>query len=206
VRTYDYVRKEGPTHRKVGEVRLETQVKNLELMFRDAWRIEDGGTRLRWGMKADCDKTGLMRPLNVIASGSDSDELSTYRMRVMGSRAVIQDDRREQRAIDFPEGMVTDAALWRIVALLPREIGRRWGVGHVLELSELNLKKGGVIVCEGRSEVTLHGESVQLWRYTYRRDDLVAGEFWVDGERDALRMFRLDGRKLFVEREPANQP
>lgn len=199
-RTYKYmlIEPDGAVER-VGEVTMTTNVGSMTVTFRDAWSIESGGRTLGWRMKADCDKVGMMRPMRIVTSGSEADELALYRLQTIGNRAVITPIDGAQRTIDLPRDTATDAALYRIVGLLPRKADRQWRVGHLWELSELNLKRGGVITCTGRDTISLAGEDVTLWRYTYGHGDRIAAEFWVDADSPHLRQFKLDGRKAFVE-------
>lgn len=198
-RTFRYMRRDDAAVRQVGEVVLTTSVNDLVVTFRDAWSVQLDGRTIDWRMKADCDKVGLMRPMRIVTRGAEADELMTYRLQLRGNQAVIRPIPGEQRSQQMPPDTVTDAALYRIIPLLDRDPGKRWNIDHLWELSELNLKPGGTITCEGEETIPLHGEDHTLWRYAYRLDDRLVAEFWVDPDRPHLRQFVLDRRKLFVE-------
>jgi len=204
-RSYRYIRIEPERRRAIGTVALETELSGRKVTMRDAWSIESDGAMLSWRMKADWDRGGLMEPTKVVANGTETDELASYRMQVVAGLATIRDLEGARSEMELPEGVVTDAALLRIVTLLPRERGRRWRIDRLLELSELNLKRGGVLACVGPESVDMHGEPVQLWRFAYRSGDRLAAQFWVDPDGGALRRFMFDTRKLFVEADPTEK-
>ena len=103
------------------------------------------------------------------------------------------------RKIDFPADTLTDAAMFGIFTLLSRTEGATFSVGHVMEVSELNLKGSAVIAYRGLEQIALHGNPVNLHKFVYVRDGRTVAEAWVDSDH-VLRQIRMDGRKVLTEK------
>ena len=89
--------------------------------------------------------------------------------------------------------------MFRIFTLLARTDGAAFSVGHVMEVSELNLKGPAVIAYRGLEQITLHGNPINLHKFVYVRDGRTVAEAWVDSDH-VLRQIRMDGRKVLTEK------
>ena len=89
--------------------------------------------------------------------------------------------------------------MFRIFTLLPRTEGAAFSAGHVLEVSEVNLKGPALIDYHGLVQVTLHGNPIRLHKFAYVRDDRTVADAWVDSDH-VLRQLRIDGRKVLTEK------
>jgi hypothetical protein len=116
------------------------------------------------------------------------------------SDATVTSDGGQTRKIDFPADTLTDMAMFRIFALLPTIEGATFAVGHVMEVSELNLKGPAEIVYRGLEEIGMSGKMLKLHKFVYLRDDRTVAEAWVDSDH-ILRQLRLDGRKVLIEKQ-----
>jgi hypothetical protein len=104
----------------------------------------------------------------------------------------------KKRQVAVPAGTISDAALYRLVTLLPRRAGFVASYEHFLDASELNMKPGGTITCASATEnVDLGGKPVKTFRFDVTSGDSMFLSLWVD---DAGRLVQacLDGRKWLV--------
>lgn len=198
-RRYDLVGKTPGADAVAGTLTLETEVADDKVVLRDDWALTVGDERIVWNIKTFCRPDGTLSPRLVFSKGEGSDEITPYTLSVRDGEAAISVDGRMQ-TLDLPEHTVTDMALLRLMALLPREQGKAWRLAAVLELAELNLKPAASIRCVGTESQSISGEALDLWKYELVRDDRVITEVWVDGP-GQLRMARLNNGLLLLEQQ-----
>jgi hypothetical protein len=133
--------------------------------------------------------------------GEGDDEVGTFTVVVGDSNATVTTEDGQTRKIDFPADTLTDVAMFRIFTLLPTTEGATFSVGHVMEVSELNLKGPAVIAYRGLEEISLSGKTLKLHKFVYLRDDRTVAEAWIDSDH-ILRQIQLDGRKVLTEKQP----
>jgi len=150
-------------------------------------------------MKVICRRDGLLRPTTIYSAGEGDDEVGTFSVEVGDNDAVVTATGGRTRKIDCPADTLTDVAMFRIFTLLPRTRGATFSVGHVMEVSELNVKGPAVIAYRGPDTITLHGKSTRLYKFVYSRNGRTVEEAWVDSDH-ILRQIRIDGRKILTER------
>jgi hypothetical protein len=182
----------------VGEVTMRTEVEDERIVTHDTWSLQWRGKTLSADVKMGCARNSLLRPTVIRSAGEGDDELMTFTAEVGEDDAVVTDEDGAQKRIDFPSDTLADLAMFRIFTLLPREKNTIVRVGHVLEVTELNLKGPAVLLYAGKEEISLHGKQVPVHKFECKRDGRTVAEAWVDDE-GVLRRHRMDGRKIITE-------
>jgi len=182
----------------VGKIIMRTEVDGEKTVLHDTWALEWRGRKMSLDLQMECKATSLLRPTLIKSVGQGDDELVTFSAEVGEGDALVKYEDGKQREIDFPADTVTDIAMFRIFSLLPREEGTRIKLGHVLEVSELNLKGPAQILYVGKERIPLHDDEVELHKFVCKRDGRIIEEAWVD-DKGTLRRLRIDGRKIITE-------
>ncbi len=198
-RSFTYqVEREGE-RTSLGTVTMAVEVHDQAIKLTDTWDLTWHGKRVRLNLETTCRRNNLLRPTTIRSAGEGDDEVGTFTVVVGDSDATVTNDGGQTRKIDFPGDTLTDVAMFRIFTLLSTAEGAAFSVGHVMEVSELNLKGPAEIVYRGLEQITLHGKTLKLHKFVYLRDDRTVAEVWVDSDH-ILRRVRLDGRKVLTEK------
>jgi hypothetical protein len=197
-RSFTYqVEREGE-RMSLGTVTMAVEVHDQEFKLTDTWDLTWHGKKVRLNLEITCRRNNLLRPTTIRSAGEGDDEVGTFTVVVGDSDATVTSDGGQTRKIDFPADTLTDMAMFRIFTLLHTTEGAAFSVGHVMEVSELNLKGPAEIVYRGLEEITLPGDTVKLHKFVYLRDGRIVAEAWVDSDH-FLRQLRLDGQKVLTE-------
>ena len=197
-RLYSYQVKRGGNIQTLGTVSLTTKVLKDKIVFKDNWNLLWHGKTIKFGLEMQCHPDSLLRP-ETISSKGEGDEVASYSVTISNGKATVN-MKGKDRTIDFPADTLTDAAMFRIFTLLPRKKGFVAKVGHIMEVSELNLKKDGTIVYYGPETIQLNAKEVTLHKYIYKQGSRDVEEAWVD-DKGRLRRIRIDGRKILTEKQ-----
>jgi hypothetical protein len=181
----------------LGTVSMSTTVGEGGIELHDKWELNWRGERIWLDIRLQCEPGSLLRPTRISSKGK-GEEAGTFSVAVGENSAVVKDRDGREKTMDVPADTLTDAAMFRIFALLPREKGFTVRVGHTLEVSELNLKGAGTIVCEGRDPVLLHQKQEELHKFVFKQGTMVVEEAWVD-DKGVLRRVRINRRKILTE-------
>lgn len=183
---------------RLGTVAMNTQFKDQTVTLHDVWKLKWRGNDLSLDLKMNCHANNLLRPTKIASVGKGDDEVGSFTVSVNETSGVVEAEDGRVRRIDFPPDTLTDAALFRILTLLPRDEEKTYSIGHFMEISELNLKGPATIQYKGLDEIKLHGDLMSLHKFNYERDGRVSVEVWLD-DKDNLRQIRIDDRKLLIE-------
>ncbi|NQT20333.1 MAG: hypothetical protein HQ592_11555 [Planctomycetes bacterium] len=200
-REYTYQLERRGELRTLGKVIMETKVDGEKVILHDSWTMKWRGKEMGLDLQMECKANNLLRPTAIKSVGKGDDEFGNFSVQVGESDAVVALEDGSQRRIDFPADTLTDIAQFRLFSLLPRKEGPTIKLGHVMEVSELNLKGPAVIEYVGQEQITINQEEVQLHKFVYKRRSRTVEEAWVDDE-GALRRIRIDGRKILTEIPP----
>jgi hypothetical protein len=199
-RTFDYhIERDGKrTH--LGTVTMSTEVGQDKVVLHDVWMLTFRGKKISLDLTIECEPNSLLRAKKVTSVGTGDDEVGTFMLVINKNTGSVKNDNGRTRQIDFPSDTLTDVAQFRVFSMLPRRQGASFAIGHVMEVSELNLKGPATIRCVGPDEITLHGNPIELHKFVYEPNGRVIEEAWVDNE-GALRQVRIDRRKMLTEVE-----
>ena len=200
-REYTYQLDRGGQLHTLGKGTMKTKVDGEKIILHDTWTIQWRGKEMSLDLQMECKANSLLRPTLIKSVGKGDDEFVTFSVKVGEDDAVVTSDDGSQRLIDFPADTLTDVAQFRLFSLLPRKKGTTIKLGHVMEVSELNLKGPAVIEYVGQERITIHETEVELHKFVYKRGTRIVEEAWVDNE-GALRRIRIDGRKIITEVRP----
>jgi hypothetical protein len=197
-RRFSYVVDRNGERTALGTVTLRTGISGDRVDMHDSWALKWHGKDLSLDLKLACKAGGLLRPTSIRSVGKGDDEVATFTVDVGTEKAEVKMEDGRTREMKLPADTLTDCALLRVFTLLPQEKGKSYGVGHSLEVSELNLKGPAEITCDGPDEIKLRGQRVKSVKFVFRQQGRVVEEAWVDGD-GVLRQVRIDGRKVLVE-------
>lgn len=198
-RSFTYGAERNGERTALGTVTMAVEVHDQQVKLTDAWDLAWQGKKVRLNLETTCRRNSLLRPTAIRSVGEGDDEVGTFTVEVGDAAATVARDGGRTRKIDFPADTLTDVAMFRIFTLLPRTEGAAFSVGHVMEVSELNLKGPAVIAYRGQEQIALHGSPINLHKFVYLRDGRTVAEAWVDGDH-VLRQVRMDGRKVLTEK------
>jgi len=198
-REFVYHVERGGERTALGTVTMATELKDREVKLSDTWKLTWRGKKISLKLDMTCRRDGLLRPVKIRSAGEGDDEVATFSAEVGHTEATVTSEGGRTRKIELPADTLTDVAMFRIFTLLPRTAGAAFSVGHVMEISELNLKGAAAIAYRGPDEISLHGKPIELHKFEYTRGGRTVSEAWVDGDH-VLRQIRIDGRKVLVEK------
>ena len=194
---YLYQVERGGERTTLGIVTMSTEVGENRVKLKDNWELNWRGKKIKLILKMDCRRDGLLRPTMIQSNGEGDDEVGTFSAEVGPDKATVTAENGKTRKIEFPADTLTDVAMFRIFTLLPRSEGTVFAVGHVLEVSELNLKGPATIGYRGLDTITVDGKPLELHKFVYIREGRTVEEAWVDSDH-ILRQVRIDGRKILT--------
>ncbi len=197
-REFLYQVERGGEQTVLGTVTMRTDMRDDRVEIDDRWEVDWRDRKIKVELKLDCRRDNLLRPTSIQSKGEGDDEVGTFTVEVGKDKATVRADEGGTRTIDFPADTLTDVAMFRVFTLLPRAAGATVSVGHVMEVSELNLKGAATIAYQGLDEINLHGKPTKLHKFAYARDGRTVAEAWVDSDH-ILRQLRIDGRKVLTE-------
>jgi len=199
-REFRYELRQAGEVRALGRVTLATSIERGEITLRDRvditwdeaphWQEVVSHGALRRELRPSS-----LRVRGTAEGGGDAPEvladLDATSLRVTLGEAT--------RTEPLPPGTVGDAALWRLVTLLPRRPGFAVRLEHVLQTARLQRLPGATLFCTGSESVELEAGPVTAHRFDATRDGAVFLSAWVD---DAGRLVQacLDGRRWWVAR------
>jgi hypothetical protein len=198
-RSFVYQVERGGERAVLGVVTMGVKLAEQQVTLTDTWDLTWHGKKIRLNLETTCRRNGLLRPTKIRSAGQGDDEFGTFTVDIGESHATVTTEDGETRKIDFPADTLTDVSMFRLFTLLPRTEGAEFSVGHVMEVSELNLKGPAVIAYRGLEQITLHDKPIRLHKFAYARDGRTVAEAWVDSDH-ILRQLRIDGRKVLTEK------
>lgn len=200
-RTYRYQIDRNGEVQTLGTVQLTTHLNGDRVTFQDRWQLKVRGQDIRLDMTVETDDSPWMRPTRVVADGEGDDEVGRFTAQFKADHALLARADKPERKVDVPADTLTDAAMMRLFTMMPRKAGTAVRVGHVLELSEMNLKGEAIIAYTGKQNITIAGKDEALHRFTYTRGERTVLEAWVS-DKGALRRMKIDDRKIITDVGP----
>jgi len=197
-RNYIYQVDQNGKVETLGTVTLRTELNKGMVFIRDSMALSWKNKQIKWELEMGCREDSLLRPMHIKSTGEGDDEFKSFSATVKDGKAEVAYTDGKHAQIDVPPDTLTDFGMFRVLTIMPREPGSVVAVGHVLEVSELNLKGPATLTCLGKQKVTINGDEAELNCIVYERDGDRAMEAWVS-DNGVLRRIRLDGRKILTE-------
>ena len=157
-RNFLFYANRGGVNEPLGSINMRTNFKDDKVELHDIWKLKWRGKSVTLDLKIQCAADNLLRPTKIESVGSGDDEVGTFDIDVGEQRGVVHMEDGRTREIKFPADTLTDAALFRIFTLLPRQQGKQFQIASFMEVSELNLKGPAILRCDGLERITLHGD------------------------------------------------
>jgi hypothetical protein len=178
--------------RHVATHSFTTEVRDDEIIFRQYWlepSLKRGGAQVTY----HCRKDAFLS----LARMEVQRDARTYQVDVTDGQFDLE-FLGKTRSGAYPERTLTDAALMRLVTLLPREPGKRYSVGQRTFTPEINVLSGpgSVIECLGPDTITLAKQPHECTKYA-------CGEvlLWVRQADHRLLRYEVPGWKILVLHE-----
>jgi hypothetical protein len=169
-----------------------TQVKDDEILMRQYWiepSLKRGGAVITY----HCRKDALLS----LARMEVQRDAKTYAVDVTDGEFDLE-FMGKTRSGKFPANTVTDAALMRLVTLLPREPGKSYAFGHRTATPEINVLSGenAIIHCHGP-------ETYEQGDVAHACTKFSCGEIllWVRDRDSRLMRYEVPGWKILLLRE-----
>lgn len=199
-REFRYELRQGTQVQLLGTVTLSTVLERGELVLEDRVDIVLDGAAHWQEVQSTGPLARELRPSGLRVRGTAEDggaapellaDLDATSLRARVGEAT--------RSEALPPGTVTDAALWRLLTLLPRRPGFAVRVEHLLLAARLQPLPGATIHCTGVEDVALERGAVAAHRFDATREGQVFLSAWVDDD-GRLVQACLDGRRWWVAR------
>ncbi len=200
-REFTYRMLRGGTAQDMGTVVLTTQVQDGRFTFTDRTDLQWQGAPYWLELSAAGPLRGELRPQTLDVKGTTDDgDGATFEFKATFDAASASvDSKGNAKTREVPAGTLSDAALHRLVTLLPRRKGFVARFERFLDASEMLVKPGGTITCTGQETVEAGGKKVEAWRFDVDGGDGREAFYsaWVDGDGRLLQGC-FDGYKLLV--------
>jgi len=183
-RELTYTVTKGGSRQTLGAVVLTTSVADGVVTLTDRVDLDFRGAPFWLEVTATGPLDNELRPDKLIAKGTtdDGDGKTFELVAEFGPSSASVNSNSRSKSVQVPPGAVSDAALLRLVTLLPRRAGVLARFEHLLDASEMLVKPGGTIACSGPEGVEIDGKSRETWRFDVTSGDRVFLSAWVDGE------------------------
>ncbi len=194
---YSYsVREPGETEMKtLGSSSITTEITDNLIILRDRHSIRYRGEDLRLEMIHTCRKDNFLSPTRIESQGTGSDEVHSFIATVNQGKATVRVKGGREGAFDIPEGTITNAAIFRLVTLVPGTPGRSYSFEYWLESSELNLKKKYSLTAMQPESIPVENRQVECSKFELTGGGIRPAYYWVSKE-GVLQRLMMDDRKI----------
>ena len=193
--TYSLRKPGGEGFETLGTISLATRVTGDSLVLHDVYELKMRGAKLRLELTQTCRRDCFLTPVRIESRGEGDDEFGNFVATVADGMATIRPQDRGDRTKRIPPGTITDAAMMRLVTLVPRTPGKTYSYGHSLETSELNLKENYRLTVLEPESIVIAGRAVKCAKFRLAGGGIRPVFYWV-GEDGVLQRLMLDDRKI----------
>ena len=183
--------------KEAGTLRVRTSLEKGKLVFDDEYNLHWRGNRVKVGLKQISSADHELRPERITVTADEP--MMIYSAEAREKKLLIT--RQSQTTeVDLPRNLISIAALFRAVPILPKRQGFAFKFFLLDEMGRVSDESS--FSCAGEEEISLDDRKMKAWKWVLQREEAIKGQdendyYWATEER-ILRIRRTRGREFVL--------